>query len=82
MLTRENEGSKKSVRKVVQDFVHQEQYVLTLPPITCVGTSNPSNSPHESSQQTNQCHMNTSGPQSTTLGFKRPQIQVSAIYRA
>ena len=26
MLTRENEGSKKSVRKVVQDFVHQ-QYV-------------------------------------------------------
>ena len=28
MLTRENEGSKKSVRKVVQDFVHQ-QYVTT-----------------------------------------------------
>ena len=24
MLTRENEGSKKSVRKVVQDFVHQQ----------------------------------------------------------
>ena len=23
MLTRENEGSKKAVRKVVQDFVHQ-----------------------------------------------------------
>ena len=27
MLTRENEGSKKSVRKVVHDFVHQ-QYLL------------------------------------------------------
>ena len=26
MLTRENEGSKRSVRKVVQDFVHQ-QYI-------------------------------------------------------
>ena len=24
MLTRENEGSKKTVRKVVQDFVHQQ----------------------------------------------------------
>ena len=24
MLTRENEGSKKSVRKAVQDFVHQQ----------------------------------------------------------
>ena len=29
MLTRENEGSKKSVRKVVQDFVHQ-QYNHTI----------------------------------------------------
>ena len=26
MLTRENEGSKKSVRKVVQDFVHQQYH--------------------------------------------------------
>ena len=29
MLTRENEGSKKSVRKVVQDFVHQQYGVST-----------------------------------------------------
>ena len=27
MLTRENEGSKKSVRKVVQDFVHLAEFV-------------------------------------------------------
>ena len=41
MLTRENEGSKKSVRKVVQDFVHQlydnESWfgVCPLRPIDC-----------------------------------------------
>ena len=29
MLTRENEGSKKSVRKVVQDFVHQQSRFIT-----------------------------------------------------
>ena len=28
MLTRENEGSKKSVRKVVQDFVHHAHRFL------------------------------------------------------
>ena len=36
MLTRENEGSKKSVRKVVQDFVHQ-QYHTKL--ISCLSFS-------------------------------------------
>ena len=30
MLTRENEGSKKSVRKVVQDFVHQQYGIYSL----------------------------------------------------
>ena len=30
MLTRENEGSKKTVRKVVQDFVHQQYVQLFL----------------------------------------------------
>ena len=39
MLTRENEGSKKSVRKVVQDFVHQ-QYVFL------VGTGFPGMNPY------------------------------------
>ena len=29
MLARENEGSKKSVRKVVQDFVHQQSRFMT-----------------------------------------------------
>ena len=27
MLTRENEGSKKTVREVVQDFVHQQYHL-------------------------------------------------------